>query len=143
AFAYNQPSIVIETNIRTVFLFNFFHEAYLVEAKELLALIAATLSRKKPRKWYSALMDSGTYLKKHVPNPTRKSKNYAKQSKYAGSNRQLRGAILTAAVTVNELTYPQLQEQLSVSSDTLDQILEQLASEGFIIRDQQRIRLAE
>lgn len=143
AFAYDQPSIVIETNIRTVFLFHFFHEAYLVEDKELLALIAATLPREKPRKWYSALMDYGAYLKKNVPNPTRKSKSYAKQSKFAGSNRQLRGAILRAATAANELTYPKLQEQLSVSSDKLDLALEQLAAEGFIVYDQQRIRLAE
>lgn len=143
AFAFNQPSVVIETNIRTVFLFHFFHGAYSVEDKELLALIETTLPRENPRKWYSALMDYGAYLKKNVPNPTRQSKTYAKQSKFEGSNRQLRGSILRAAGQEKGTSYDQLQASMNVPAEKLNFVVDQLISEGFIIRDHNWIRLTE
>lgn len=47
-----------------------------------------------PRSWYYALLDYGAYLKKTVPNPSRRSKSYARQSKFEGSRRQKRAEIV-------------------------------------------------
>ena len=57
-FAFNQPVVFIETNIRTVFLHHFFqqHEG-LVSDKQILPLIEKTLDRSQARDWYYALME--------------------------------------------------------------------------------------
>ena len=46
------------------------------------------------REWFYALMDYGVMLKKTIGNLNRKSRHYARQSAFAGSDRQLRGRIL-------------------------------------------------
>lgn len=47
-----------------------------------------------PRSWYYALLDYGAYLKKTIPNPSRRSKSYARQSKFEGSRRQKRSELV-------------------------------------------------
>ncbi len=100
-FAFNSPEVFIETNIRSVYLFFFFQERLKstenfepVHDNEIFPLIKETLYTENPRLWYYALMDYGAELKKVVKNPNRKSKHYTKQSKFEGSIRQARGAIL-------------------------------------------------
>ena len=39
-------------------------------------------------------MDYGVYLKKQTGNPTRRSTHYTRQSKFEGSDRQIRSMIL-------------------------------------------------
>jgi A/G-specific adenine glycosylase len=134
AFAFNQPSVVIETNVRTVFIFHFFHEAYNVEDKELITLIEATLDRENPRLWYSALMDYGTYLKQTVPNPSRKAKSYIKQSKLEGSNRQARGLVLKELVKKSGLSLKELLENTQLPPERITTALDQLEKENFVIR---------
>ena len=100
AFAYNQPMVFIETNIRRVYLHHFFKDAKSVHDRDLMELIKQTLDMKNPREWYFALMDYGSYLgvslkvagKKY--NPNTKSRHYTRQSKFEGSARQIRGKIL-------------------------------------------------
>lgn len=140
AFAFNQPSVVVETNIRTVILFHFFHEAYNVDDAALLAVIRQTLDSSNPRQWYSALMDYGAYLKKVTSNPSRRSRQYQRQSTFQGSHQQLRGAILK--LLSNNVSLPTfvLHDQLatSLSPTQLEQLelaLTKLAQEGFIQRD--------
>ena len=94
AFAFNIPSVFIETNIRTVFLHHFFHERDQVDDDEIFPLIEHTLDTDNPREWYYALMDYGTYLKQHGYGANQKSKHYTRQSRFEGSNRQQRSRIL-------------------------------------------------
>ena len=96
AFAFNQPEVCIETNIRTVFLHHCFPHARKVSDTEILMLVKESLvsSKMEPRDFYAALMDYGTYLKKSGVKLNAKSKHYTKQSKFEGSARQLRGKIL-------------------------------------------------
>jgi A/G-specific adenine glycosylase len=93
AFAFNKPTVFIETNIRTVFLYHFFAGQQGVDDRELFPLVAATVDQENPREWYYALMDYGVHLKKSLPNPSRSSKHHVIQSKFEGSDRQIRGAI--------------------------------------------------
>ena len=69
AFAFNQPVVFIETNIRRVFLHCFFPGRSGVRDREILPLVDQTLDRQRPRLWYSALMDYGAMLKRAGPNP--------------------------------------------------------------------------
>lgn len=94
AFAFNQPTVFIETNIRSVFIHFYFPKKKKVSDAEIMKLVARTLDKKNPRQWYNALMDYGAMLKEKHGNPNRHSRHYIKQSKFAGSHRQLRGQIL-------------------------------------------------
>jgi A/G-specific adenine glycosylase len=101
AFAYNQPAVVLETNIRQVFFHHYFpaalergDKACKIFDKDVAPLVEKTLDRENPREWYYALMDYGAYLKKLHGNISHRSAHYAKQSKFKGSNRELRSHIL-------------------------------------------------
>ena len=104
AFAFNEPVVFIETNIRRVFIHEFFPGREAVADDELLPFVAAALVRRSPRDWYYALMDYGTALARQVPNPNRRSRTYTRQSRFEGSDRQLRGAILRVLVGGGALT---------------------------------------
>jgi A/G-specific adenine glycosylase len=134
AFAFNTPTVVIETNIRAVFIHHFFKNKEKIGDKAILPLIQETLDVKNPRRWYSALMDYGTALKKEHKNPSKKSAHYSKQSKFKGSDREIRGAI------VRELTRKNSSKQTlfkklapyEISSERFETILEKLERERLI-----------
>jgi A/G-specific adenine glycosylase len=113
AFAYNQPVVILETNIRTVFLHHFFADKTGVADTEILALIKKTLPTESVRDWYAALMDYGNHLKRTVGNTNKQSLAYKKQSRFSGSDRQIRGAILRYVTQHERATIPKLKEQLS------------------------------
>lgn len=100
AFAYNKPTVFIETNIRTVFFHHLSYSNVLqntrIDDKELLPLVEEALRKSKmePREFYAALMDYGSYLKKQGVRLNTKSTHYKKQSKFEGSARQKRAAKL-------------------------------------------------
>ncbi len=101
AFAYNQPEVFIETNIRTVFMYHF-HSSLLqktgIRDEEILLLVEEALKKSKmePRDFYAALMDYGAHLKQSGVRINHKSKHYTKQSKFEGSTRQKRAQYLRA-----------------------------------------------
>ncbi|MDR2143519.1 MAG: A/G-specific adenine glycosylase [Treponema sp.] len=93
-FAWNYPAVFIETNIRSVLLHFFFQGETGIRDEALLPLLNASLDRENPRRWYWALMDYGAELKKTTVNPNRKSAGYVRQSRFKGSLREVRGAIV-------------------------------------------------
>lgn len=93
-FAYDAREIVIETNIRSIFIHEFFKDKERIRDEEIVTLIEKTLPSNDFRKWYAALMDYGSLLKQTIGNPSRKSKTYIRQKPFSGSNRQVRGQIL-------------------------------------------------
>ena len=82
AFAYQKPTLYLETNVRTVFLHELFPYEENVSDKQLEPLVERTCSLDNPRGWYYALLDYGAYLKSVLPNPSRRSKHHVKQSKF-------------------------------------------------------------
>lgn len=134
AFAFNEAHVMIETNIRTVFLHHFFLGRHDVPDSELLPLIAGTLDTVDPRTWYYALMDYGSHLKKTVPNPSKRSAQYTKQSKFEGSNRQIRGALIRVLTAQAEPQTLKSIQQLLVKygSEKLQEQLESLMVEGLV-----------
>lgn len=95
-FAHNTRTVMIETNIRTVYLSHFFPDAAQVPDSALLPYLHRTLPpRIDPWRWYAALMDYGAHLKtRHAAYAHRQSAHYRPQPAFAGSRRQLRGLIL-------------------------------------------------
>src|SRR3989344_4944824 len=98
-FAFNEPEILIETNIRTVF-FHYFYSSVLqntrIRDEKIVPLARAAAKGQSPREWHWALMDHGTHLKASGVRVNARSKHYTKQSKFEGSLRQVRGVILKA-----------------------------------------------
>lgn len=129
AFVFNKPVPFIETNIRRVFLHHFFPGKKSVHDGGILKLVEKTVDKKNPREWYYALMDYGSHLGKKVENPNRRSKHYSKQSKFEGSNRQLRGRILKA--TLVGASQGEL-EHLAGSKAKLARVRGELEREGFL-----------
>jgi A/G-specific adenine glycosylase len=94
AYAFNQPVIFIETNVRTVYFHHFFGDGDKVSDAELRPRIDATLNHEHPREFYWALMDYGTWLKKQGVGRITQSSHYKKQSPLKGSVREVRGEII-------------------------------------------------
>jgi A/G-specific adenine glycosylase len=131
AFAFNQPVLFIDTNIRRVYIHFFFPKRESVKDEELLPLLEQTVDRKNPRKWYNALMDYGAMLKD--TNAHRRSAHYARQSPFVGSHRQLRAAVLRNLLDT-PLSAKELRERMGTPLERIESILEELEKEGFISR---------
>lgn len=146
AFAYDQPVVFIETNIRRVLLHEFFVGKESVDDSELIPILEKIIaqlpgSQFSSRTFYWAMMDYGTYLKQQVPNPNRRSKHYTKQSQFVGSTRQLRGLILKEL-----LRSPQQKSVLQtavneVDSERFNIVINSLLKDGFVIQQGERIQL--
>ncbi len=111
AFAYNLDVAVVETNIRTAIIHNFFPGKKKVSDTEIEKLLTQALPKGRAREWYSALMDYGAHLKQSGISHNARSTTHAKQSKFRGSLREARGAILkklaqggaTSSIEISEL----------------------------------------
>lgn len=132
AFAFNSPTVFIETNIRTVFIHSFFQDKESVSDKELLPLITATVDHTNPREWYYALMDYGVFLKSRKTNPSRKSAHYTKQSKFEGSDRQIRAKILKFIVNNGSVSHQDILEHNAQDGARVERIVGQLVAENFV-----------
>lgn len=137
AFVFNEPEVFIETNIRRVFIHHFFADAENISDQEIFPLIKKSLETRnlklETRDWYWALMDYGSVLAKQIPNPNRKSKHYTKQSKFEGSDRQLRGKILELLLENKKLSIGELTKQLKEKKIRIEKIVKSLEKEGFIV----------
>lgn len=138
AFVSAKPVVFVETNIRTVFIHHFFTDENDISETAIEELVEETLPEKRIKEWYWALMDCGAHLKKTVGNLNKKSTSYQKQSKFAGSNRQLR-AELTRFILNNEPVtledvkkeFTELVEQ-NERMQSLKKNLQTLQEEGFV-----------
>ena len=123
SFAFDLPGVYLETNVRTVFLHHYFPDVPAVPDRELVPLIEAACpaapgtdiadaapyavpqdDADTPRAWYYALLDYGAYLKKTLPNPSRRSAGYTRQSKFEGSRRQKRAHIVRMLLAARDKT---------------------------------------
>lgn len=132
AYAFNQPVVFIETNVRTVYFHCFFEPSEKVSDAQLMPLVAATIDRGNPREFYWALMDYGTWLKQHARPSTSQSLHYKKQSKFKGSVREVRGQIVRV---LGEGGVPLVELKTRVTIDErFTPALEGLLSDGLIVK---------
>lgn len=132
AFAFDKPVVLIETNIRSVFLSEFFDGIEGVTDARITPLVEASLLRENPRNWYYALMDYGVEIKKERGNPNRRSAHYARQSPFADSNRRIRGALLKSIGGGGVKGLDELASALPFSRQRVTEALAELVAEGFV-----------
>ena len=149
-FAWNKPEILIETNIRTAFIYHFFRSQISdgrlkfgngkVRDSEIFS-IARRIVKSDPsfggsKTWHWALMDYGAHLKQSGVRVNMRSAHYTKQSKFEGSLRQVRGAILN--VIVHNQSIDEVQNHYA---DNFDKALASLARDGLIVRQKGKRRI--
>ena len=156
-FAYGADEILIETNIRTAAIHHFFRNAndtiYGIKITD--AEIEEVLQNAQPkekakggarehaREWNYALMDYGAFLKRSGVQLNAKSKHYAKQSRFSGSLREARGALLKELARGSSPS-PRLLGLLGDDRrDQLKTALAALVREGFVTETRGRYTLAE
>lgn len=176
AFAFDLPGVYLETNVRTVFLHHLFPDVPGVPDRELKPLVEAACpgaagaagpdggpyaapsdAGDTPRSWYYALLDYGAHLKKTVPNPSRRSSSYARQSRFEGSRRQKRAHVVRLLLGARAdgapgLSLDEIRRELDafesaagrapVDAGTLDSILADLVLEGFAVAEDGIWRIA-
>jgi A/G-specific adenine glycosylase len=143
AFAFGIAEPLIETNIRTVFIHFFFHGRDKVADREIMPLVEATLDRNNPREWYYALMDFGVHLKRLHPNPGRRSRQHVQQSRFEGSNRQLRSRLLRAVLACPEISALELAELSGSGQEAVERNLVDLEREGFLFQSNSRYSVCD
>lgn len=131
-YAFRVPAPFIETNVRAVFLHHWFADAMDVPDSALVPLVEATWDRDDPRGWGYALMDVGAELKRTLPNPSRRSAHYARQTAFEGSWRQKRARILRAVMADPGGGPAAYSDATGVSEADAVAALEELAAEGFL-----------
>lgn len=148
AFAYDLPGVYLETNVRAVFLHELFPDREGVGDRELEPLVRQCCPpgdgdpSDDPRTWYYALLDYGAYLKRTLPNPSRRSKGHVRQSRFEGSHRQKRAALVRLLLSHSEgvdsgtLACELSAEEVKAGRNELgggevEAILRELAREGF------------
>ncbi|MCK8115287.1 HhH-GPD family protein [Anaerosoma tenue] len=145
AFAFDVGVPFIETNIRSVYLHEFFPDAEDVPDAAILPLVEATLDADRPREWFWALLDYGAHLKATGGNPSRRSRHHTRQGRFEGSNRQLRGRILAALAGQGSSGAPHGIDAIAVvvgfERERVEAVLEALQSEGFVVSEGERWRL--
>jgi A/G-specific adenine glycosylase len=132
AFAFNTPVVFMDTNIRRVYIHEFRQDRQNIHDDELLPLVRQTLDTKEPRKWYNALMDYGTMLKRENGNANKKSAHYTRQSPFENSNRQVRGMIVKVLVAGKPLTAARIAKETGRDAERVKKNLADLEREGFI-----------
>jgi A/G-specific adenine glycosylase len=151
AFAFGEPAVYLETNVRTVFLHELLADREGVSDAELRPLVeraGRTAAQRDidARTWNYALLDYGAYLKRILPNPSRRSAHHARQSKFEGSNRQKRARLLRLVMAepnqgleayAAALSAAELDDGRSeLSSGEVLALLEALAADGFLEVDE-------
>lgn len=154
AFAFDLPGVYLETNVRAVFLHELFPGAEGVPDSALRPLVAEACPDDSlaiagadapcsPRTWYYALLDYGAHLKRILPNPSRRSRENVRQSRFEGSHRQKRAVLVrlllaagiegvSVADAALELTeFEAKAGRAAVTEAVASNILEELAAEGF------------
>ncbi len=139
--AFDKPYAMIETNIRRVYIHHFFTDSTTVTDAELMPIIEKTFDTKNPRQWVWALMDYGSHLPKIVKNPNRKSKHYIKQSKFTGSIREVRGAILKTLIqNKTGITLAKVKSAIK-ADDRFDGALTGLLKDQMVILKNEKLQI--
>ena len=131
-YAFNQPVVFVETNVRTVYFHHFFETGEKVSDAQLLPLIEATLDIEHPREFFWALMDYGTWLKRNGAGRITQSQHYTKQAALKGSVREIRGQIIRV-LTAGDKTDSELRNEV-IQDARFDQALHGLTHDGLVMQ---------
>ena len=136
AFSFNKPIPILETNIRTVFIFYFFMKNKTQVSEAALQQISSlTLDTSNPKEWYWALMDYGSHLKSIHGNLSRRSGSYTKQSKFKGSIREIRGVIIRTLSENNQATASVIKKQTKRTAEDVQKAFDGLVKDKIITKE--------
>lgn len=142
AFAFNKPVVLIDTNVRRVYIHHFFNDKVNISDAELMPLVEATLDMDNAREWYSALMDYGSMLGLQEENANKRSAHYVKQSKFEGSLRQVRGKIIKLLTgNKQQVTWKELESMLGEDIARIRVAVRGLEKDGLVRVVKSRIGL--
>lgn len=141
AYAYNRPSLFVETNVRSVYFHHFFTDGDIVDDGQIRELLGQTLDREHPREFYWALMDYGSWLKRQGSGRIQQSRHYKKQSPLRGSIREIRGLIISR-LAAGGLEQQKLAESLP-QDERFEQALAGLLRDGLVSRTNSVLHLTK
>jgi A/G-specific adenine glycosylase len=141
AYAYNQPAIFVETNIRTVYLHHFFTDDVDVTDDEIIMKLEETIDNEHPREFYWALMDYGSWLKASGVRNNSQSKIYKRQSLLKGSLREVRGMILRE-LSMADMSFDALQSRMP-NDERFQKALDDLSREKMVFVSNKIIHLTK
>ena len=151
-FAFGKCEPFIETNIRRAIIHEFFpsSEKDIVDEK-ILEILASLEPHKRKKDWYFALMDYGAGLKRHFPNPNQRGKSYVRQTRFEGSTRYVRAAIVKTLLAKKRLSEQELLGALRsnpsimphIKSGKWKEILTALEKDGILVYNNSQWKIAE
>jgi len=140
-YAFNKPTVFIETNVRTVYFHHFFTKGDLVTDGQIAEKVAQTIDTEHPREFYWAIMDYGTWLKKNGASRIAQSAHYKKQAPLKGSVREVRGQIIRL-LTGGDLSLDAVALQLK-ADERFSRALDGLMRDGLVTETDQRLHLTK
>jgi len=137
-FAFQQQVAVVDANVRKVILLKF--KKMELDNKELQIIADQLLPIGRAYDWNQALMDYSNLVLQKEKVPTKK------QSSFKDSNRYYRGKLMRLLLKQNNIPLQQvgllLKDDYSANDKQwLDRLINRLAKDGLITRDEEKIRL--
>ena len=127
-FAFNQHLPFVETNIRKVLIHELDLERETSKA-ELLEIAEQVLPSRDARNWHYALMDYGAL---GLPKTSNRVAPLTKQSRFEGSNRQIRGEIIRQLTSKKSVGIQVISKTLERSLNDVTKAVDSLEHEGMI-----------
>jgi len=127
-FSMNVDLVTVDTNIRRIFISEF-HLSKDISDRDLWEWAERCLPMGKSREWHNALMDYGA-LRQTVTKTGIRSKS--QQSKFEGSDRQIRAAILRILLH-DPASFETIHRALCVEQMRLRKILGKMVDEGLLV----------
>jgi len=126
-FAANQDVATVDTNIRRILIHEFDLSENIADS-QLMMLAQRCLPTGKSRDWHNALMDYGSQV---LTARTTKISPKTKQSRFEGSDRQIR-AHLIRLLLQQPCSFSELQQQMQGTPQRVQSIVEKLVDERLI-----------
>jgi len=137
-FSTNADIVTIDTNIRRIFIKEFhLHEK--VSDKELWRLAEKCLPKGRSREWHNALMDYGAL---HLTSQKTGIKPKTQQSRFEGSDRQIRARILRCLLN-DTMSLSELKKTFRIEQKRLRRILDKMVTEKIIVNNNNSYQLNE
>jgi A/G-specific adenine glycosylase len=137
-FSTNADLVTIDTNIRRIFIKEF-HLPEEVSDKELWRLAEKCLPKGRSREWHNALMDYGAL---HLTSQKTGIKPKTQQSRFEGSDRQIRARILRCLLN-DTMSLSELKKTFRIEQKRLRRILDKMVTEKIIVNNNNSYQLNE
>ncbi len=140
AFAFDRGVAMIETNIRSVYLYVFWKGEHGVRDSDILKLVETTMPSRNVREWFYGLMDLGVELKRIVPTINHASHHHTKQSPFKGSDRQVAAYVLRLIVAEKSvatrwsIVKAVTSKFAEATREQVDRALTRLTREGLVVQ---------